>query len=317
MAEALQGSARFCCVRMNVFDADSRLAYTSGIVAAVACAIGALALLVAAILVPLSFTTFAFVVLAVALLALGAWLVFQAYQLHTASYSLDRNSFVIRWGQTREIVPMGDVQRVIAAKDIEEGLRFLHMPLPGWWFGHARHSALGKIRMYATAPLNEQVIIVTPEQNYAVSPYDAEAFLDAFRTRLEMRPTQNVTHARLLPSFAEWPIWRDKVAQVLLFLAIALNFGLFGLSAGRYPAAPAQIALHFNSAGLADRFGDKAQLFVPPFIGLITLAISVGIGIWLYRKGERLAAFLLWGGSTVAQLFFAIASITLGFTLPS
>jgi hypothetical protein len=302
---------------MNVFDADSRLAFTSGVIAVAVCAIGAIALLVAAVLVPLSFTTFLFVAAALGLLALGGWIAYQSYQLSATSYALDRNAFVIRWGQTREVVPMGDVQRVIAADDLEQGLRFLRLPLPGWWFGNARHPALGKIRMFATAPLSDQVIVITPEQSYAVSPYDAEAFLDAFRTRLEMRPTQNVTHARLLPAFAQWPILRDRIALVLLFLAIALNFTSFGLSAGRFPAAPAQIALHFNSAGLADRFGDKAQLFVPPFIGLATLLIGLGTGLWLYRKGDRLAAFLLWGGSTVVQLFFMVASLTLGFTLPS
>ena len=302
---------------MNVFDADSRLAFTSGVIAAGVCAFGAIALIVAAALVPLSLTTWLFIVAALGLLALGAWVGYQSSQLSAASYSLDRNAFVIRWGQTREIVPMGDVQRVIAADDIEKGLRFLRLPLPGWWFGEAHHPTLGNIRMYSTAALSDQVIVVTPERSYSVSPYDAEAFLDAFRTRIEMRPTQNVTHARLLPSYASWPIWNDTVAWVLLILAIAINLVLFGITAGRYPGAPAQLALHFNAAGLADRFGDKSQLFVPAVLGLVTLAIAVGSGLWLYRKGERLAAFLLWGGSAMAQLFFVVAAITLGFTLPS
>ena len=302
---------------MNVFDADSRLAFTSGAIAAGACVFGAIALIVAAALVPMSLSTALFVFAAFGLLALAGWLAFKSYQLFTASYSLDRNAFVIRWGQTREVVPMGDVQRVIPGDELEKGLRFLHMPLPGWWFGEASHPALGRIRMYATAPLSDQVIVVTPERSYAVSPFDAEAFLDAFRTRLEMRPTQNVSYARLLPAYASWPILNDSVAWVLLILAVALNLCLFGLSAGRFPAAPAQIALHFNAVGLADRFGEKSQLFVPPILGLVTLAIGIGAGLWLYRKGDRLAAFLLWGGCAVVQLFFFVATATLGFTLPS
>lgn len=302
---------------MNVFEADSRVAFTSGIVAAIAAVFGALVSAVAAFLVPLSLSTFGFAVAALGLLALAGWLALQAYQLAEASYSLDRNAFVIRWGQQREIVPMGDVQRVIAGEDVAEGLRMFRIPLPGWWFGTARHPALGKIRLYATAPLEQQVIVVTPECSYAVSPYDDEAFLDAFRTRLEMRPTQNVAHARILPPFMTWPIWGDKTALVLLILAIGLNLVTFGLSAGRYPAAPAQLALHFNALGVADRYGDKPQLFVPPVIALITLLVSIGIGLALYRKGEKLAAFILWGGAAAVQAFFFVATVTIGFSMPS
>ncbi len=302
---------------MNVFEADSRLAFTSAIIAAGACVFAAIALVAAAVLVPLSFSTFLFVVAAIGLVLLAAWLVLQGNQLRVVSYTLDRNAFIIRWGDTREIVPMGDVQRVIAATDIEKGLRFPRLPLPGWWFGTARHLALGEIRMYATAALDQQVIIVTPERSYAVSPYDDEAFLDAFRTRLEMRPTQNVHHARLLPAYTQWPIWRDVPALVLLILAIGLNFVTFGLSAGRFPGAPAQLALHFDSAGVADRLGEKAQLFGPAVIALLTLLVNVGAGLALYRKGERLAAQLLWGGSIAVQLLFFVATVTIGFTLPS
>jgi uncharacterized membrane protein len=171
--------------------------------------------------------------------------------------------------------------------------------------------------LYATAPLDQQVIIVTPERSYAVSPYDDEAFLDAFRTRLEMRPTQNVAHARLLPPYMTWPMWGDRIALLLLILAIGINLAMFGLSAGRFPAAPAQLALHFDSAGLADRWRDKPQLFLPPLIALITLAINVGFGFWLYRREERLAAYMLWGGAIAIQMLFFVATVTIGFTLPS
>jgi hypothetical protein len=302
---------------MNVFEADSRLAFTSAVVAGVVCVFAAVVLIAAALLVPLSFTTFLFSAAALALLSLAAYLAVQAWQMREVNYTLDRNAFVIRWGDSREVVPMGDVQRVIAATDVEQGLRFLRFPIPGWWFGTASHPALGTIRMYATAPLDQQVIIVTPEQSYAVSPYDDEAFLDAFRMRLEMRPTQNVQHARLLPAYMQWPIWSDKTALVLLILAIGLNLITFGLSAGRFPSAPAQLALHFDGAGVADRLGEKAQLFVPPAIALITLLVNLGIGLLLYRKGERLAAQLLWGGSIAVQLLFFVATATIGFTLPS
>ncbi len=114
-----------------------------------------------------------------------------------------------------------------------------------------------------------------------------------------------------------WPILKDAPALALLIFAIALNLLTFGLGAGRYPSAPAQLALHFDGAGTADRLGEKAQLFGPAAIGLITLLVNAGVGLWLYRKGERLAAQLLWGGSIAVQLLFFVATVTIGFTLPS
>lgn len=302
---------------MNVFEVDSRLAFTSGVIAAIIAVFGAIALGVAAALVPLSGFTFLLTLGALALLALAAWLGYQTFQLAHVSYSLDRNAYVIRWGAVREIVPMGDVQRVIAADAVADELRLLRLPLPGWWFGVGSHPALGKVRFYATEPPEQQLIVITPECSYAVSPYDMEAFLEAFRVRLEMRPTQHVAHTRLLPSFAAWRIWRDRAALALLILAIALNLGIFGVSATRFPAAPAQIALHFDARGSVDRLGEKSQLFVPPVIGLLTLSASVALGLALYRKGETLAAFMLWGGSAATQILFLVAALTLGFTLPS
>lgn len=302
---------------MNVFEVDSRLAFTSGVIAAVVVVFGAMACAIAAVLIPLSGFTFLLALSAIALLALAIWLGYQTYQLTQVNYTLDRNAFIIRWGALREIVPMSDVQRVILAEEITDNLRLTRLPLPGWWFGVGRHPALGKIRFYATEPPDQQLIVITPECSYAVAPYDAEAFLEAFRIRLEMRPTQNVTHTRLLPGFANWRIWRDRTALVLLFLAIGLNLALFGMSATRFPAAPAQIALHFDAGGSADRIGEKSQLFVPPILGLFTLVISLLFGMVLYRKGEKLAAFMLWGGSAATQLLFFVAALTLGFSLPS
>jgi hypothetical protein len=212
---------------------------------------------------------------------------------------------------------MGEVQRLIAGEDVADELRLLRVPLPGWWFGVGRHPALGKVRFYATGSPDQQIVIVTPECSYVVSPYDDEAFVESFRIRLEMRPTQNVAHARLLPAFANWRIWRDKTALTLLILGIALNLGVFGLSAARFPAAPAQVALHFDANGIADRFGDKSQLFIPPLLGFITLSVSAALGLMLYVKGEALAAFMMWGGSAAIQALFLVAALTLGFSLPS
>lgn len=299
---------------MSVFETDSRLPFTAGIIAIILAVALAIALIAGAFLGALSFLTFVFVVGALLLIILALWIGWQLVGYVQSSYALDRNAFVIRWGLTREIVPMGDVQRVIAAEDVADGLRLRRLPLPGWWRGVGSHPALGKIHFYSTASIDEQVVVITPERNYSVSPYDAEAFLDAFKARFEMRPTQVVAHSKLTPGVFEWDYWRDRAAQLLLLCAIAINLCTFGLSAARYPSAPAQLPLHFDTTGIVDRFGPRTQLFVPAFIALVLLVINSGLAFVLYAKKERLPAMLLWGGSVAVQLMFFMATVTIGFS---
>jgi Bacterial PH domain/Protein of unknown function (DUF1648) len=299
---------------MSVFETDSRLPFTAGIITIVAAVIGAVAAIIGAFLVPVSFTTFAFGVGALGLLILAGWLGWQLTGYVQSNYTIDRNAFVIRWGFTREIIPMGDVQRVIAAIDIVDGLKALRVPLPGWWRAEGFHPAMGKIRFYATESIGNQIVIVTPDRNYAVSPYDAEGFLDSFRARFEMRPTQQVKASLARPSFFEWPFWRDRAAHILLALAIALNLGVFGLSSDQFPDAPAQIPLHFDAAGIPDRLGPRTQLFAPALTGLALLIISIAFGFALYARKQPLPAYLLWGGAAVVQALFLVSAITIGFT---
>ncbi len=299
---------------MSVFDVDSRQPFTAGVIAIVAALVAAVALVAGAWLAPVSIVTFLFVTAALALLTLAGWLAFQLQGYLRANYTVDRNAFVIRWGWIREVVPMGDVQRVIAAADLADGIKFRRVLLPGWWQGAGRHPALGAVSFYATEPMAQQIIVVTPERNFAVSPYDAAGFLEAFKARFEMQPTQPVTYSRTLPAFLRWRFWSDRVARLLLFLAIALNLGVFGMGTARYPTAPAQVPLHFDAAGLADRIGPRSGLFGPAYVALALLVINVLLGFAFYVKSERLLALLLWGGGSVIQLLFAISVITVAYS---
>lgn len=300
---------------MVIFEANSRQTLISGAAAIGGAALALLMLLALAIALPLSLLTFAFLLLALALVAFIGWAAWHTYALTHTSYAIDRNAFVIRWGPIREIIPMGDVQRVIAGSDIAAEARLLRLPLPGWWIGRGSHPALGKIHFFSTVPLDEQIIIVTQAAGYAVSPQDAQAFVDAFRVRFQMGPTQIVRPARLFPAVMTWPIWKSPPTLALMALPVAINALMFGVSFALFPGLPEQIALHFDAAGTPDRFGSPAQIFGPAIIGLALMLINLGIGIVAYRR-DRLAAWLAWGGSAGVQLSLLIATVTLAVTRP-
>jgi len=309
---------------MNVFPADARLAFTSSVIATALVSAFALALAIALFLLPLSLLTFLFFMGALGLLVVAIWLGYQAYQLRDVSYSLDRNALVIRWGTTVEVVPTGDIREVSEGSRIADRLRLWRLPLPGWWFGEGRHPTLGSVRAYATEPPERQLLIVTSQRSYLLSPNDMEGFFEALQVRLEMGPTRLVAPSRMLPAFARWRIWRDRPALVLLALAWALNLTIFAVSLARYPELPTQIALHFDANGFPDRMGSKQQLFVPIFFSLAMLIISTTAGFVIYntdklednrdgRKPVALAAYMLWGGSIAVQALFLLAILTLAF----
>ena len=285
----------------------------SGIAALVVAGAVLVSSLVLAIALPKSLLTFGLILLALGMAAFVAWAAYHTYALKHTSYAVDRNSFVIRWGPIREIIPMGDVQRVIAGSDIAHDLRLVRLPLPGWWIGRGSHPALGKIHFFGTAPLDKQIILVTLSAAYAVSPDDTEAFVDAFRVRFQMGPTQAVRAARLYPPALDWPIWKSPVTLALIAVPILLNLIAFGLSFAAFPGLSDQIVLHFDAAGAADRFGGPIQVFGPALIGLVLLLVNFAIGLISYPR-DRLAAYLAWGGSSGVQLLFLIATVTTAFT---
>ncbi len=299
---------------MTIFDSDARTAIGYGIAAIVGMMAVAVGMLVAFVVLQKNGLSFVFVLLALASVVTTGWLVWMLRAIASTTYALDRNAFVIRWGGQREIVPMGDVQRVLEGAEIQKDVKVRRLPLPGWWFGEGRHPSLGQIRFYGTEPIANQLIVVTPHMSYAVSPYDADAFIDSFRLRFEMGPTQPVTHALIKPGFMESDLWQDHGAQTLLLISAGLNISLLGLCLALFPSLPTQLPFHFSSIGLVDRLAPSSQLFGMSGIALAWLVINGAAGLWCYQKNERMAAFLAWGGGLVVQLLCIGAVITVAFS---
>ncbi len=297
---------------MTVYDTDARTAIGYAIAAMLGLLAVGLLSLYGVLVLPRTLLSFVLVLLSIVTLAA---IVHMAYMLHGiahTSYALDRNAFVIRWGARREIISMGDVQRVLNGSEIKDGLVTRRLGLPGWWVGAGRHPSLGPIRFYSTEPLENQFIVVTPEMSYGVSPYDLDAFVDAFKIRFEMGPTQAVVPALVREPFLEQDIWQDRAALGLMIAACAANLFLLGLSFGIFPQLGERISLHYNALGLPDRFGPPDAIFNLVGLGFVLLLADIGFGIYCYYRNERLIAYLLWGGGLALQLLLFVA---LAFTV--
>ena len=123
-----------------------------------------------------------------------------------------------------------------------------------------------------------------------------------------MGPTQIMEQSSKRPSILSWPIWRDWLGLVLWSSSILAILGLIGLLCFKFPSLPLLLPLHFDAAGRPDRLGARGQIFIIPLIGLLTLLLNGVFGSLLYQR-ERLASYLLWGGTFLIQVLVWTATI--------
>ncbi|MBM4467540.1 MAG: hypothetical protein FJ014_18635 [Chloroflexi bacterium] len=229
------------------------------------------------------FVSSLFVAVSLPLLALLSYLV---YALLTLRYHLHRDALTIVWGATQQIIPMGSIREVVRGEGLGEEIKVRGVSWPGHLVGCGQMEGIGRTLFYATEPSAKQLLVITPTLTYGISPANLDGFLDAFDIRQHMGPIQLLSHEHRQPHFLSWPIWRDRLAHLLLGLGLGTNLVLLAYLCWRYPS--------------------WAEIFKLPAIGLATLLVNSSLGILIHRQ-QRVGAYLLWGGAVVVQLLTWLA----------
>jgi len=258
---------------------------------------------------PVSLVTFVLSVIIMATVPMILWIIYGLMGLNRALYSCDRNMLAIRWGAVQQVIPMASIRRVLHGTEVEGQVHhFRGQHWPGHWVGQAEITGIGTTLFYASGGLENQLIIVTPGLAYSISPADFASFVEAFEQRQRMGPTQAVEQVSVRPEILDWSLWTDRLAIALVGAATVTCLLLFGYTCLRFPDMAPRLALHFDIAGAPDRFGPRAQVFLLPFIGLLSLGANVAIGLPVYLR-DRIGAYLLWGGAVVVQVLAWIAAV--------
>lgn len=235
---------------------------------------------------------------------LGYWL----YGLKRSWYLLDRNALIIHWGPTQQIIPMGQVERVLTGDEVEGSIRFYGGVWPGHWVGYGEVPGHGATLFYATTPPQQQIYVVTPGLTYGVSPANHEAFLESLRQRWEMGPTQTVEQSSQRPRILDWSIWQDALGIVLLAAGLLAVLTLTGFLSYHFASLPEQVPLRFDAAGEPSYLAARGRVFIIPTIGLLTLLLNGALGI-LGHQRDRLFSHLLWAGALLVQILAWTAAI--------
>jgi hypothetical protein len=221
---------------------------------------------------------------------------------------------------------MGSVREVFSGSKLTDLHIHPSVRWPGYFVALGRatgHAAGGKdvpagsmtldpILFYATAPLQDQVIVRTEGVTYAISPVDLEEFLVALRERLEMGPTQEVEEHSTRPAFLEWAFWQDRWSLAMLSAALLALVLLIGVLTWRYPYLPPQVALRFTPGGEPLLIAQAGRIFYFAMLGAAFVVINGLLGLLFYRR-ERPLAYFLWSGllATLGSLWAAVISILL------
>ncbi len=257
---------------------------------------------------PLTFILSLIILGSIPLLALIGY---QLYGLARSGYDVDRNAVTIQWGPIKQIVPVESIQRIMLGTEVEGRVEYFRgWRWPGLMQGQGFLSEAELTVFYASTSLPQQLILVTPSISYAISPADTAGFIESIKARYELGPTQAIEQTSEHPAFFDWPLWSDRIAHYLLITGATMCLLLFGLVSLRYPTLPAILPLHYNALGLPDRTGPATQVFLLPFIGLLALVTNTLLGGLFYRR-ERVAAYLLWGGTIVVQVLLWIGTVNL------
>jgi hypothetical protein len=296
----------------NQWDLDTRLGWIIGLGLVVGLLAFTVMLLVWNVTRPISIWTFLMAVAALGTLGLGIRLIAQLWGLINASYEMDRNAVVIHWGPIHYQIPMASVRAVFSGAEVKSLRMKFGLRWPGYYMGFGEDKEVGPILFYATRPLAQQVIVRTEGMAYAISPNDLAEFLQAFKERLEMGPTQEIEEVSQHPGFLDWEIWHDRIGIITLGGSLLWLVLLLGLLCWRYPMLPAEIALRFTPAGEPLLRAQASRIFYFALIGVGVWLLNGTLGLLLYRR-VRIATYFLWGGllAVLSGLWIAVITVLL------
>ncbi len=181
---------------------------------------------------------------------------------------------------------------------------------PGFYLNRSQVSSLGQVQFYSTQPLSKNLLIRTAQQTYAISPRDQQQFLTEYNLRRRLGAMEAVEEGVIKGEFLSHPLWQDWLGRGLILAGVVLNLLLYVFLIWRFNDLTPILRIHFNKLGQVDRIGDRGELMLLPFIGLLAVVGNSLLGALLHPK-ERIVAYLLYGSAILLQLLTAIAVIVI------
>ncbi len=267
-----------------------------------------LLLVVWAIRRPADMLKFLLVVVVVGSLPVLAHLLLRTWAAFTLEYWVDRNAITVRWAYLRQIIPLPSIVHIDADHDLPIGKpRPLNWPAP--YLRNVGHDQ--SIQMFATRPPAQGVLFDTADGTFVLSPVDPQAMIETVQERYAMGPSLVLAPARVRAGRLNRLLPSDRLGVWLLvggLLGVLILFGVLMIS---FPNLPDVLTVRYNSAGLPEEIREKGALYRLPIIGLLAWGINGIAGLVLMARRQAMAAYMLWSGAVVVQIFSLLALVSL------
>jgi len=237
-------------------------------------------------------------------------LAYRAYALYSSFYILERDGIRLRWGLRYEDIPMPAVLWVHPASDLASSppLPWLHWP--GAVLGTRHLAGVGTIE-YLAASSKNLVLIATPERVYAVSPAEAQVFLQAYQRFTEMGSLSPLTGRSIYPTLLLSRVWTTRPARYLLLASLALSLILLVWVSLAIPSRQ-QVYLGYDPSGFAGDVVPAVRLLLLPVINTFFVLADLFLGLFFFRREESQPfSYLLWGSGVLTTLLFLAAAFAI------
>lgn len=237
-------------------------------------------------------------------------LFYRTWAAFTLEYWVDRNAITLRWAHLHQVIPTQSIRAIdhSAELPIEAG-SLRRWPMP--FLDIAAAPTAASINLCATRPPAECIVLQTDAGVYALSPADAEGFIEALQARYRLGATQIVTPQRVQRSWLASILSEDRLGAWLLLTGLVGVLILFAVLTISFPNLPDILAVRYNSQGVPEEIREKTALFRLLIIGLLAWGVNAVGGLWLTRQRQRIGAHMLWGGAIFVQGVLLLALVSL------
>jgi hypothetical protein len=234
-------------------------------------------------------------------------LAYRLYALSQAMYSLDRDRLNISWGLRLEQIPISEIEWVRPLPALSGRLSLPFIYLPGSILGFRRNPDLGNVEFLASDK-RSLLLIATSRQVIAISPENAQGFLQNIQRAMELGGVTPVASRSIKPTVIIEQAWKSTTARYFWMAGLFLNIG-FLVWVSLVAPTLGNIPLGFIPSG--------APREPIPGIGLILLPVVstlLNLGGWITglilfrRENTRIMAIVVWASGVISTLLFLSAT---------
>jgi hypothetical protein len=114
-----------------------------------------------------------------------------------------------------------------------------------------------------------------------------------------------------LKSFFVQEYFRNVIVAWLLILSLLANLANWVILKLLIQPVDFSIILHYNVYFGVDLKGSYQQVFGIPLIGLFLFLINISLSKYVYKKGERIASYLLLMATLMLQINLIVYSLSI------